>query len=207
SIAGTPGAPVFTSEETNEIPSIIGRFGWVPRAGLRMGVSGSVGPYLPAGVAGAGDPIGGTVPEGAPPRAIPDGHRVEDYLQGLVGMDLEAGRGHWTLWAEAVHNRFESPWIRSDLTQNAFYVEIQRLLLPGVEAAVRWDQIRPGKIRNSSGAEVRWDLPVQRIEIGTAYHLSREFQIKVNLQMTGYGLDASSIGDEVLPSMQLVGRF
>ncbi len=79
--------------------------------------------------------------------------------------------------------------------------------MPGLDAAVRWCQIRPHKIRNSAAAEIRWDVPVQRVEAGAAYHVSREFLVKANVQMTGFGLRASSIGDEVLTSLQLVGSF
>jgi hypothetical protein len=202
-IAGTAGVPI-SGEETNELPSLIGRFGWVPRSWVRVGLSGSVGPYLPTDVAGAGDPLGGEKGSGGP---FPEGKDAEDYLQSLAGVDFETSHGRWSLWAEAVHNRFQSPWIRDDLTQNAFYVELQRQIVPGLDAAVRWDQIVSGKIESSSGREVRWDVPVQRVEVGSAYHFSRELQLKANVQMTGYGLRASSIGDEVLTSLQLVGSF
>jgi hypothetical protein len=202
-ISGAPGVPLSGGEETNELPSAIGRLGWVPTAGLRFGVSGSAGPYLPKSVEGNGDPIG-SVGNG---EALPEGRDVEDYLQVLWGGDFEASFGRWNLWTEAVHNYFESPWLRSDLIQDAFYVELQRVLVPGLDAAVRWCQIRPHKIRNSAGTQIRWDVPVQRVELGAAYHVSREFQVKANVQMTGFGLRTSSIGDEVLTSLQLVGSF
>lgn len=202
-IAGTPGVMAFAAEETNELPSAMGRLGWVPAAGLRIGLSGSAGPYLPKSVEGHGDPIG-SVGNG---EALPEGHDVEEYLQVLWGGDFEASFGRWSLWTEAVHNYFESPWLRSDLIQDAFYVELQRGIVPGLDAAVRWCQIRPQKIRNSAGTQIRWDVPVQRVELGTAYHVSREFQVKANVQMTGSGLRMSSVGDEVLTSLQLVGSF
>lgn len=202
-IGGTPGIPLSAAEETNELPSPIGRLGWAPMAGLRLGVSGSMGPYLPKNVDGHGDPFG-SVGNG---EALPEGHDAEDYLQVVWGGDFELSFGKWSLWSEAVHNYYESPWLRSDLMQDAFYVELQRGIVPGLDAAVRWCQIRPHTIRNSAGQSVRWDVPVQRVEAGLAYNVSREFLIKGNVQMTGFGLRASSIGDEVLTSLQLVGSF
>ena len=202
-IGGSPGVPLSAAEETNELPSAIGRLGWAPVAGLRFGASGSAGPYLPKNVEGHGDPFGSS----GNGQALPEGRDAEDYLQVLWGGDFELSFGQWSLWSEAVHNYYQSPWLRSDLIQDAFYVELQRGIVPGLDAAVRWCQIRPHTIRNAAGNSVRWDVPVQRVEAGAVYHVSREFLIKGNVQMTGFGLRASSIGDEVLTSLQLVGSF
>src|SRR5439155_1210956 len=68
---GTVGAPVMSDD--NDGKQILGRIGFVPAPWLRAGISGARGPYLQSGLN----------------EDLPPGHTVDEYMQVLLGSDLE----------------------------------------------------------------------------------------------------------------------
>jgi hypothetical protein len=185
---GTPGSPV-AGKESNESKGVAGRLGWVPRPGVRIGVSGATGAYLP---------------ESAGP--LPEGRSTGAYAQSLLGGDLELSAGRWTLWSEGIFNRFESPWIEDDLDLASYYLELQRRLAPGWDLAMRWDEIRFSPIRDSAGHDVRWDQSLRRLEIGSQYDLTREAALEATVQF--WALDVSGFDPkETLGALQFIVRF
>ena len=94
-----------------------------PAAGLgvrtgpdfRLGVSGTVGPYLGAEV----------------DAALPAGAERADFRQIVLGAEASYSRGHLELWGELQWNSYEVPTIADDVTGLGGYLELRVTLTPG----------------------------------------------------------------------------
>ncbi len=170
-VGGVAGAPGWgsTSRDDNSGKSFLGRLGFAPNPSLRLGVSGSYGPYL----------LDALNP------ALPAGTDVNDYHQKLLMADLEVMVGHAELRAEAVNNFFESPTL-GELSTRGGYAELKYLLGSGLFLAGRWDVQRYGKIVNSAGEAKPWDWNVTRGEGGVGFRISRDATAKVAYQHTRF---------------------
>lgn len=173
-VAGAPGWG-STMQDDNAGKCVLGRVGLVPLAGVRVGVSGSYGPYLGRAL----DPV------------MPAGTNVNDYAQKLVMADLELERGHVELRGEAARNVWESPAI-GDLAVNTGYAEMRWQLPQGFFAAGRWDVMRFGDICDSTGARRAWDWNVTRVEAGVGYRITREAMAKLTWQRTSIDTGAAT---------------
>jgi hypothetical protein len=159
---GTPGWG-STAQDDNDGKSVLGRIGLAPLPGLRVGVSGSYGPYLANWV------------------WVPAGRTVNDYNQDLVMADLEFLAGHSELRAEGYQNVWQTPTV-GDLRVAGFYVEGKQTLLAGLYAATRYEQMRHSDLRASSGNLQPWDRDRDRIEAGFGYRMDRGVLMKAVYQ-------------------------
>jgi hypothetical protein len=168
-IGGVAGAPSWgsTARDDNSGRSVLGRIGIAPIPSLRVGVSGSFGPYLLRRL----NPT------------LPPGKTVNDYAQKLVMADLEFQLDRFELRGEAAHNTWETPTV-GDLDVDAGYVELKVATLADAYVAGRYDVERFGKIEDSSGEEHPWDDDVTRVEIGAGYRLTRDVIAKLVWQHT-----------------------
>ncbi len=164
-VNGTPGWGTVGREE-NDGKSVLGRIGWMPIAGVRVGVSGAYGPYV----------VDGTGP-------LPDGKDADDYHQRLMMADAEWLFGHVELRAEGFANTWETPWT-GDLDVHGGYVEGKVTVLPGVYGAARWDRLEFSEVTDSGGAERAWEFPTRRFEAGLGYRASRALLLKGVFQRT-----------------------
>jgi hypothetical protein len=162
--AGTPGW-ASTVQDENSSKTVLGRVGLAPVAGIRFGVSGAYGPYL--------------VQEMQP--LLPPGREVGDFHQRLRMADLELQRGHVELRGEAAFNTWEHPNV-GDLNATSYYGELKYSFPFGAYLAGRWDALRFGEIRESTGELYPWDWNVTRIEVGGGYRFSREALAKLVYQ-------------------------
>ena len=153
--SGTPGWAT-AGEEENSGKSVIGRLGLTPIPALRIGVSGSHGPYLNDFSA----------------MFVPPGKDVNDYDQDLAMADAEILFGHAELRGEAFHNVWETPTV-GDLRVSGFYAEGKYTLAAGLYAAARYDQMRFSEVAGSDGVGRPWHADVDRLEAGVGYRLSR----------------------------------
>jgi len=165
-VAGAPGWG-STSKDDNSGKSVLGRIGIAPIPELRVGVSGSYGPYLHHKL----NPL------------LPAGHDVNDYAQKLVMADLEVLLGHVELRAEGVHNVWETPTV-GDLDVDGGYAELKLATSSGAYLAGRWDVERFGEIEDSSGLSHPWDWNVTRLEVGVGYRVTRDVAAKLVYQRT-----------------------
>lgn len=186
---GTPGWGT-TSQEENKGKTVLGRVGLVPYPGLRIGVSGAIGPYLI-------EPLN---------PLLPPGRTVEDYNQMLSMADLEFIAGHIEIRAEGAHNIWETPTV-GNLKVNSGYVEAKYAFPFGAFVAGRWDAMRFGKIADSGGALRPWDADLSRIEAGAGYRFSRATQAKLVYQRTRYDSPAPGPADRSLVAAQLSVAF
>ena len=170
-IGGTSGAPSWgsTQRDDNAGKSILGRLGFAPIPDLRVGVSGSWGPYLLQKLN----------------SRLPAGKTVDDYRQKLLMADLEVLVGHVELRSEAARNFWETPTL-GELSVNSAYAELKYLLDSGAYLAGRYDVERFGKIQASSGAMLPWDWNTTRGEGGVGYRISRDATAKLAWQYTEF---------------------
>ena len=164
--SGTPGAP-SPGRDTNGAKSALGRLGVAPLPGVRAGVSGAYGAYLPASL----NP------------QLPPGRRAEDYHQRLIMADAELLAGHAELRAEGFANRWETPTLGS-LDAHGGYVEGKLTLAPGIYAAGRYDLLRFSQLHESTGEPFPWNDDVDRIEAGLGYRPMRGVVLKTVWQRT-----------------------
>ena len=163
-VAGTPswGSTKF---DDNSGKSVMGRLGFAPSPSLRVGVSGSYGPYLL---------------EKLNPT-LPAGKSVNDYNQKLLMADLEVMVGHAELRAEGARNFWETPTL-GELAVNTGYAELKYLFDSGMFLAGRYDMQDFGNIQNSAGQSLPWDWNVVRGEGGLGYRISRDADAKLAYQ-------------------------
>jgi hypothetical protein len=163
---GTPGSSQ-AGRDNNLGKSFMGRFGLAPTPGLRFGVSGSIGPYLP------------TSPGGDP---LPAGAKATDFDQRLLMADIEYLVGHAELRAEGTVNTWETPFL-GDLTVHGYYVEGKYSFPVGLYLAARWDQLLFSDIQGSTGPPRPWDDNVSRFEGGAGYRVLHPLTAKLVYQM------------------------
>jgi len=176
--SGTPGWAT-TSQDENDGKTVLGRVGLAPLPGLRFGVSGAYGPYL----------VSKLNPE------LPAGHSADDYHQELGMADLELLAGHVEFRAEGAQNVWQTPTV-GDLRVSSGYAELKYTLPFGAFLAGRYDLMRFGDIKDSSGVSRPWDSDVDRLETGVGYRFTREAVGKLVYQHTK--LDGSDPRDRKL---------
>src|SRR5262249_53473736 len=158
---------------------LLGRVGLVPSPALRIGVSAAYGPYLQDRL----DP------------KLPVGKRATDYHQRLGMTDLEVLAGHLEVRGEGVWNTWETPTV-GDLDVTGGYAEAKYAFSFGGYVAGRFDLLRFGKIKDSSGAERPWDADVTRFETGVGYRFNRGTIAKLVYQHNELDYGSASMEEE-----------
>jgi hypothetical protein len=177
----TSGSPSWasTSQDDNSGKSVMGRIGFTPVPALRVGVSGSIGPYLHQTL----------------DSRLPAGKNANDYDQKLVMADLEVLVGHLELRAEGARNIWETSTL-GDLSVNSAYGELKYLLDSGLSIAGRYDVERFGEIQPSVGPARPWDWNVARAEGGLGYRITREVLGKLVYQYTEFDPGVAGVDKE-----------
>jgi len=160
---GTPSSPA-PGDDWNVGNSWMGRIGLAPTPGLRFGVSGSTGPYLPEAVA----------------DHLAPGLDPKSYRQDLAMADAEWEGGRLELHAEGAVNDWGTPtlgklWVRGG------YVEARLGLGAAWWVAGRGESLRFSHILGSAG-ESPWDDDIDRYEAGLGYRLDRDARVKLAVQ-------------------------
>ena len=182
-VAGAPGWG-STGRDDNSGKSVLGRVGLLPMPWLRVGVSGSYGPYLSYELA----------------SSLPAGRSVNDYAQVLAMADLGIQAGHLEVNVEGAHNTWQTPTV-GDLDVDAGYVEVKYQFMAGAYAAGRYDVERFGRIEDSAGVDAPWDADVTRIEAGAGYRFSRGVLGKVVYQHDERDFGRSGVENERLSAV------
>ncbi len=159
SVGFVNGAPSWPSPGRDSTPgkSFLGRVGLAPMPGLRFGISGSYGPYL------IEDAVKGSLPP------------------GKDAADFEWSAGHAELRAEGYTNTWETPTV-GDLRVRGGYGELKYTLPAGFYVAGRYDIMRFGDVRDSTGTERSWDADVDRLEVGAGYRIMKGVTAKAAYQ-------------------------
>lgn len=161
---GTPSM-MASGRDDNDGKSIVGRLGYMPMPGLRVGMSGSIGPY----VSDSAEPV------------LPAGKTAEDYDQRVLMADFEYLVGHAELRAEGVASTWETPFVGNP-TAHSYYVEGKYTFPIGFWLAGRWEELRYTKVQGSTGPARPWDDDVRRFEGGVGYRINKNLQAKASYQ-------------------------
>ncbi|KAA3612067.1 MAG: hypothetical protein DWQ05_18880 [Calditrichaeota bacterium] len=142
------------------------RIGVRPLLGLNIGFSISNGPYLGQEII----------------AMLPPEKDLSSYLQTLYDFDFSFERGHLSIFAEGVINKWENPVHPDALKVSAYYLETKYKFLPHYFAALRIGHLLFEKIDFQNSKSVRWDDNIQRFEIGLGYYVARETLAKLVYQ-------------------------
>ncbi len=164
---GTLCQPRFHDDNSGK--QVSGRVGWKPMAGLTVGLSGAIGPYLES-----------SVTDTLPPEL------AGSYDQRAAGLDFEWAHGYWIVRAEAVWSAWEmpaieAPFIDSPLASLGLMLEARFKMAPGLYLAGRVDHLGFSEIVTWRGA-LPWDAPVTRVEAGVGYSVRRYLLLKAVYQ-------------------------
>lgn len=156
-LGATQSAPGWASpgEDANGGCTALGRLGFAPVPGLRVGVSGARGAYLPKFFK----------------PYLPAGKSERDYAQQLVMADLEVQRGALEFRVEGAHNDWQTPYTGT-LDVQSGYAEARWTFTAGWWLASRAETERFGKVTGSAGT-FTWDDDVDRFENGVGYRVAR----------------------------------
>ena len=147
--------------------NVSARVGWNPFLGFRAGLNFSVGPYLS---------------ERFPSATV----EVENFDQTLVGLDLEYGIGHLTMFAELWRSEWEVPGVTDDVEAFAWTVEAKYKLsdlVPGLYVAARLGQIFANDIANATGHETPWERTSFRAEFGVGWFVYVNLLVKAQYEL------------------------
>ena len=139
-------------------PSWMGSLGYRMNPSWRLGVTGTVGPYL----------------QDVAAPALPLGREVGDYLQRNLGIDLSYKHRHWQIWAELVHTSFEVPNVRDDAEFWSYFIEARYDFRPQWWVSARWNHQIYEKVDGR-----KWDNEHRRIDLGLGHRLGRNTQVKL----------------------------
>lgn len=162
---GTVG--MFQATDDNDGKQVLGRLGFVPAPWMRVGVSGSRGPYLNRVLA----------------DELKPGQKVEDFNQVLGAADLELSYDRAVFYSEYVWNRYQQPYI-DNLDLASWYFEGKVTVLPGWYVAGRYSRLEFDEIALSGGGVARWDAPLWRNEFGVGFKPSKQLLAKLVYQET-----------------------
>jgi hypothetical protein len=135
---------------------------------LRLGVSYDRGGYL------VDDPAG------AP---LPAGEGLDHYFQELWGFEATFARGPVEVRGELVLDVWDVPNVPEYPRDVSWYGEAKVKLSPGLFAAARYSGIRFDRIGDGAGNEVMWDYPVDRLQLGAGYRLSRTTELRAEYML------------------------
>lgn len=162
------GSPSWPAPGVDNTPgqSVAGRLGFVPVTGVRLGVSGADGAWMPAWFT----PV------------LPAGASVRDYRETSWMADVELERGPLEVRGEGMHRRWQTA-ATGELGADAGYAELRWMLPCGAWLAGRSEALRFSDIATSAGVRP-WDDDVDRWEYVAGYRVTRDVRAKVGVQRT-----------------------
>lgn len=174
SIGMTPGS-LSNPNRSRSVPGStwLARVGYTPIPSVRVGVSGARGPYLSKPTLGTGG-------------ALPYPDDPQDFVQTLVGGDVEVQAGAWVLNSEAYVVRWGTPLVSEDLDAVGAYAEARFDFATGWYAAARLDGLHFNEIVTDPQTRARapWDRDTMRSELALGYRVAREVLLKLDWQRT-----------------------
>ena len=169
SLGVVQGSPSWPAPGYDDTPgqTILGRVGLVPVPGVRLGISGADGTWMPGWYA----------------FLLPASASLRDYRETTVMADLEMARGAFELRGEVVHRRWETI-TAGNLDVDGGYGEARWSLVNGAWLAVRGEALRFSDVTTSSLVTRPWDDDVARWEGVIGYRLTRDVRLKLGAQRT-----------------------
>jgi hypothetical protein len=184
SLGVVQGSPSWPSPGNDETPgqTVLGRVGLVPVPGLRLGVSGADGTWMPAWYS----------------FLLPSGASLRDYRETTVMADVELARGPFELRGEGVHRRWETIGA-GDLDVRSGYGEARWAVAGSAWIAVRGEAQHYSKVTTSALVTRPWDDNVERWEGVIGYRVTRDVRVKLGAQRTiRHPFGVASLSDDFL---------
>src|SRR5262249_8150801 len=169
SVGVTQGSPSWPSPGSDDTPgqTVLGRVGFVPVPGLRVGASGADGTWLPSWFA----------------PALPAGRSLRSYRETTLMGDAEIARGPFELRGEIVRRRWDTIRI-GVLDVGGGYGEARWSFPDGASVAIRGEILRFSDVTTSAAVTRPWDDPLRRWEGVIGYRITRDVRVKVGVQRT-----------------------
>ena len=182
-VQGSPGWPSPGPDNTPGATTL-GRLGLVPMPGVRLGVSGADGTWMPSWYA----------------MVLPPGKDVRDYHETTVMVDAEFMRGPFELRGEGVRRRWETA-LTGTLDVDGGYAEARWLLPNGAWLAARGEALRYSDVTTSAAVTRAWDDDVDRYEAVAGYRVTESVRVKLAFQRTRrYPFASERLQDDLLAS-------
>jgi hypothetical protein len=166
---GSLSAPRF--KDDNGGKQLAGRAQFQPLFGLVVGISAARGAWI-------GRDVQRLTASGQPTPT-----------QRALGLDGEYSRGHWIVRGEAIRSEWTLPGVASaqtrlNVTATTGWLEGSYRLTPQFDAAARADRLTFSRIRGTlfNGAEVGWEAPITRLEVGGGWYLQRNVIARMSVQ-------------------------
>jgi len=169
SLGVTQGSPSWPSPGPDNTPgnTWLGRLGLVPIPGIRVGVSGADGRWMPPWYA----------------AVLPAGKALRDYHETTLMADAEFLRGPFELRGEGVHRGWQTIFTGT-LQVNGGYAEARWSFPNGAWLAGRTETLRYSDVTNSGGISRPWDDQVDRWETVLGYRVTEDVRVKLAFQST-----------------------
>ena len=186
---GAPAVPVV--QETNGGRQWSGRTAFYLPVGVTVGVSGARGEWIEDEVL----------------TLLPD-TRHDESDQSLIGVDFEAGLGHWLVRAESIWSSFQIPILfapsASPLRSWSGFFEGRYRWHPRWQAAGRAEHIAFGRVSGAAGPTT-WDAPVTRLEAIIGFRATRTIELRGGWQHNWR--DGGRIEERGSPAVQVLFWF
>ncbi len=177
--------------QTRDVPQLTTHLTYNFQPGLKLGLSGYIGPYL----------TGEELDEYSVITANPD---PNDFFNSGFGYELYYSSRFLEVYSEGFTVNWEYPGL-PDLSARAGYLEAKYKFQTHWYAAGRFDLFEPGQIDVSPGLKVKWDNPLKRYEFGLGYKPTRATTIKAVTQINKFDMDNSY--DSELLALQISALF
>ena len=165
-VQGSPSWPAPGADNTPGL-SILGRLGYMPLPGVRVGVSGADGTWMPVSFE----------------RTLPAGRTLRDYHERSIMADAEFASGPFEVRGEAIRRRWATT-TTGDLQATSGYVEGRWAFTNGTWLAVRGEALRFSDVTTSTAVTRPWDDAVDRYEGVIGYRISHDVRLKLGAQRT-----------------------
>jgi hypothetical protein len=187
---GAPAVPVV--EETNDGHQWSGRAAVHLPAGVTVGVSGARGEWIE-------DEALALLPE----------NRRDESAQSLIGVDFEAGLGHWLVRAESIWSSFQVPILfapsATPLRTWSGFFEGRYRWHPRWQAAGRVEHLTFATLPGPAGLPTSWDAPVTRLEAILGFRATRAIELRGGWQHNWR--DGGRIHERGSPAAQVLFWF
>jgi len=130
----------------------------------------------------------------------------DDASQRVIGVDAEAGRGHWLLRTEWFHSQFTLPLATTKplrLGTNVGYIEGRYRFSARWQFGARVERLRFARVQGSTSTNLTpWDADVDRAEAAVAYRATTTTEIKFAWQHNWR--DGGRVRERGFPAIQLL---
>ena len=192
SLGVTQGSPSWPSPGSDNTPgnTWLGRLGLLPVPGVRIGVSGADGTWIPSWYA----------------FALPPGADVRDYHETTLMGDAEVQRGPFELRGEGVRRHWQT--VRTGtLGVDGGYGEARWSFPNGAWLAARGEAIRFSDVTTSAAVTRPWDDDVDRYEGVLGFRVTEAVRAKLGFQRTRRHPFAAPVLEDDLLAGSLSIRF